>query len=205
MLRNPVVLVHGFKDNAAKLEPLARFLRCDGWDARTVTLAPSWGQVGIEVLAKQLGDWIADQFAPGQKIDLAGFSMGGLVCRFYLQRLGGLARVQRFVTISTPHNGTLMARFWPGAGCRQMRSGSEFLRDLNGDAHLLASIQFTSLWTPFDLMILPARSSCLKVGTAQMLRVLAHPLMVWQPSCLRAIATCLRQPLPDPLDPIARE
>ncbi len=35
--------------------------------------------------------------------------MGGVVSRYYLQRLGGLARVRRFVTISSPHHGTVTA------------------------------------------------------------------------------------------------
>jgi triacylglycerol lipase len=190
--RNPVILVHGFKDTGRKLEWMARHLRREGWDVRTVTLSPSWGQVGIDVLAKQLDDFIRTNFCDDQPLDLVGFSMGGLVCRYYVQRLGGLTRIRRLVTISTPHNGSQLAHLLRNTGCRQMVPNSEFLRDLNRDADTLARLQFTSVWTPLDLMILPARSSHMSVGNERRLWVIAHPLMVFQRNCIRAVAEILR-------------
>ncbi len=190
--RNPVLLIHGIKDDARRMERLARHLREAGWEAHTLSLTPSWGQLGLDELARQIGDFVDRVFAAGQRFDLIGFSMGGLVCRYYLQRLGGLARVQRFITISTPHRGSLLAWLIPNAGCRQMRPGSEFLRDLESDAERLRELEFTSLWTPFDLVILPAHSSVLPIGSCRRLWCLAHPLMIWQKGCLRAIEAALR-------------
>jgi len=104
-----------------------------------------------------------------------------------------LDRVERFVTISTPHRGTILARFSKRPACIQMRPGSEFLRDLNRDIAVLEQLKFGSVWTPLDLMILPARSSHVAVAEERILWALAHPLMVLQPTALRAVAELLER------------
>ena len=189
--RNPVLLIHGIKDDARKMEPMARYLRAQGWEAKTMSFRPSWGQKGLDVLAGQVAKFVDENYAPGEKIDIVAFSMGGLVTRYYLQRLGGLARVQRYVTLSTPHHGTLLAYLIPNAGCRQMRFGSAFLRDLNSDADRLARLDFTSFWTPLDTIIVPARSSIMPQARNERMVIALHPLMVVQPSAKRAVAAAL--------------
>ena len=189
--RNPVLLIHGIKDDARKMEPMARYLRAQGWDAKTMSFRPSWGQKGLDVLAGQVAQFIGENYAPAEKIDLVAFSMGGLVTRYYLQRLGGLERVQRYVTLSTPHHGTLLAYLLPNAGCRQMRFGSAFLRDLASDADRLAQLDFTSFWTPLDTIIVPARSSIMPQARNERMVIALHPLMVLQPRAQRAVAAAL--------------
>jgi triacylglycerol lipase len=100
--------------------------------------------------------------------------------------------VQRYVSISAPNNGSVLAWLIPNPGCRQMRPGSAFLRDLDSDAARLSKLEFTSLWTPYDLIILPARSS--EMGPARNIRmhIACHPLMVWQKRCLIEVAEALR-------------
>ena len=191
--RNPVLLIHGIKDDARKMEPMARSLRAQGWEAKTMSFKPSWGQKGLDVLAGQVAQFIGENYAPEEKIDLVAFSMGGLVTRYYLQRLGGLERVQRYVTLSTPHHGTLLAYLLPNAGCRQMRPGSAFLRDLASDADRLAALDFTSFWTPLDTIIVPAHSSIMPQARNERMVIALHPLMVWQPSAQRAVAAALRR------------
>jgi triacylglycerol esterase/lipase EstA (alpha/beta hydrolase family) len=189
--RSPVVLVHGFKDSGRKMEPMTRFLRRRGWEAQTVTLAPSWGEMGIDELAGQLAETLDTRFAPEQRVNLVGFSMGGLICRYYAQRLGGLERIDRLVTIACPHRGTLMAHASKRPGPLQMRPNSEFLRDLNRDIEELGRVKFSSVWTPLDLMIVPANSSRIGVGEERVHWVVAHPLMVYQPSVMRTVAEIL--------------
>lgn len=190
-----VFLVHGFKDTGAKLERMARHLRTFGWTAHALTVSPSGGQLGIEELAAQLAAFIERNPPAGQKFSLVGFSMGGLICRYYLQRLGGLERVERFVSIASPHRGTWMAYLGFNRGCRQMRPGSEFLQDLNSDVFRLAQIHFTSVWTPLDLMIIPAISSRVGIGRERLIWSAAHPLMVHENRCIRAVAELLNEEL----------
>jgi triacylglycerol lipase len=193
---NPVLLVHGFQDDAKKMQAMARALRREGWTVLTPTLSPSGGQVGNEILAQQLSDFIEANVPHSTRCDLVGFSMGGIVCRYYLQRLGGIARVDRFVAVSAPEHGTWWASIcpaellrWPGVA--QLRPDSAFLRDLNSDAQLLARVRLTTIWTALDLAILPAASSRMPVGSETKLCVPLHPLMVWLPSCRRAVAAAL--------------
>jgi triacylglycerol lipase len=120
--------------------------------------------------------------------------MGGLVARDYLQRLGGIDRVHRFIAISSPHNGTWTAFLRNKAGARRMRPGSAFLADLNGDIELLDRIRTTTIWTPLDLMIVPAVSSSRCPGPSWRVSVAAHPLMPRSRRVLKLVDHLLREP-----------
>lgn len=193
--RNPVLLVHGINDTGAIFHKMAPYLIQSGWSVYDLDLIPSNGELGLDQLARQVVDYIATTFAPEQPLDLVGFSMGGIVSRHYVQRLGGINRVQRFITLASPHNGTWTAYRYNTPGCIQMRPGSAFLQDLNQDAAMLAKLDFTSIWTPFDLMILPSISSKMPVGQDVQVPVLGHAWMVSDPWSLDAVATALSQPI----------
>lgn len=189
--RNPVILVHGIWNTAGIFNPLQTYLQNSGWSVYALTMRPNNGDAPLEALAQQLAHFVHDRLGPSEPFDLVGFSMGGLISRYYLQRLGGLHRVKRFVTVSSPHRGTVLALFSHRAGIRQMRPGSAFIRELNQDAHRLGSLQFFSLWTPFDLLILPPWSSRLEVGQVKRLSVPAHNRMIRDFNGLSAIAQAL--------------
>jgi triacylglycerol lipase len=189
--RNPVLLIHGIADSGRNMLWLAHYLRREGWEVYTLNLKPNWGQKGLEPLAGQIDAYAREQFGT-RRFDLVGFSMGGLVSRYYVQRLGGLDHVDHFVTLSAPHNGTLMAHLIPNQGCREMRPGSPFLRDLAGDADKLDGLKFTSLYTPLDLVIVPPRSSEMQQARNIRMPILAHPFMIFDGRCLRAVAEALR-------------
>ena len=104
----------------------------------------------------------------------------------------GLDRVDHLVTLSAPHNGTIMAHLVPNRGCREMRPNSPFLRDLAQDADRLEQVKFTSLYTLMDLVIIPQRSSEMPQATNIRMPVLAHPFMVIDKRCLRTVAEALR-------------
>lgn len=191
---NPVLLIHGIDDTAAKFCTLKPYLETLGWVVHAISLSPNNGDIGLEQLAQQIAEYGEATFS-NQPFDLVGFSMGGIVSRYYVQRLGGIDRIQRFITVSSPHSGTEIANFRFNAGASQMRRNSAFLNDLNHDVAMLNRVQFTSIWTRFDLMIMPAESSCLTVGANVHIPVLLHSWMVWDRRSLEAIATALRQPL----------
>jgi triacylglycerol lipase len=197
--RNPILLVHGIMDTSSKMHKIASYLRGLGWQVADIDLTPNNGDAKLEILAQQVADLVDRTFAADQPIDLLGYSMGGLVTRYYLQRLGGMNRVQRLITISTPHLGTIAANFSTRPGCIQMRPHSDFITDLNRDAQSLKSLNFTSLWTPFDLIILPPSSSKLGIGSEIQIPALAHPLMVNDRRTFKAIAKALSQPVRSPM------
>jgi triacylglycerol lipase len=185
--RNPVLLVHGFCDSARSMKIMQRWLEKHGWKVFSVDLVPSDGRASLEELALQLATYVNQTIPNYSKIDIVGFSMGGLVSRYYVQRLNGAARVERLITISAPHHGTWLAYLSQRPGCREMRPTSALLNSLNNDLDSLRRIRFMSVWTPLDLMIIPASSSRLPVGHEQKTWIVAHRLMILQGTSLRRI------------------
>lgn len=190
-----VLLVHGIGDSAVSMRMLQKRLARDGRESLAITLKPGDGSVSLEALSLQLRDYVRNHFSSNERFDLVGFSMGGLICRYYVQLLGGQLRVDRLVTISSPNRGTWLAFLNSSAGCKEMRPGSAFLQKLNHDCSALRNLNLTSLWTPLDLIILPAKSSRLPCGTNKEIPVLAHPLMILQRKPLDEIARALSQPV----------
>jgi triacylglycerol lipase len=193
--RNPVILIHGIWDTKTIFSQMSARLTQLGWCVHSLNLTPNDGSLGLDSLAKQLAHYISETFDPEQAIDIVGYSMGGIVSRYYVQRLGGLNRVQRFITISSPHKGTLTAYSLPLPGYLDMRPDSGLLRDLNQDVTVLKRINFTSMWTPFDIMILPSHSSQMPVGKEIKLNVMQHRQMVTNSQSINALVEELKAPI----------
>ena len=188
----PVILVHGIYSSSRDMTRLARHLEREGREVFAVDFKRSDGRVSLDELARELAGFIEARVPEGS-FDLVGFSMGGLISRYYVQRLADPRRVAHFVSLAAPHQGTAMAGINRLPGILQMRRGSDFLRDLERDREALAQIKFTSFYTPLDLMILPARSSELPQARNVRIWALAHPSLILEKRCLRAISTALAE------------
>ena len=69
----------------------------------------------LDVLADKLNTYIEANFALGQKVNLIGHSMGGLVARAYAQKYG-VSRINKVVQVGSPNMGTVQAYdVWEGA------------------------------------------------------------------------------------------
>lgn len=185
--RTRTVLIHGYRDDASVFNALASYMSDLGLESYAVTLAPSDCSVPLETLAQQLETFIDSNFAAGQKLDFVGFSLGGIVARYYIQRMGGLARTNRLLTVAAPHHGTWMAFASGLPAALQMRPRSDFLRDLNADAESLTGIQFASMWSPLDLMILPSFSSRMPVAKNLAVWTLRHQALITSERGIRVI------------------
>lgn len=130
----PIVLVHGIGDNRSAFAVLSGALRRRGFGvvhainysvltALTGDVRRSAALLGahIERICEQTG---SDQ------VHVVGHSLGGLIARYYVQRLHGDARVRTLVTLGTPHSGTLAAYLLPTPLTKQLRPGSELLEEL---------------------------------------------------------------------------
>jgi len=93
----------------------------------------------IRHLGHHLAWFIHDRYARRrQRVDLVGNSMGGLVIRYALHKVGQGAAdfpprllVDDVVTLGTPHDGARLAHLCPYAlECREMRPGSQLLDEL---------------------------------------------------------------------------
>lgn len=192
MKRNPVLLIHGIWDTIEVFNTMFNHLSKKGWEVHRINLTPNTGFARLESLALQVKNYIDQTFSHHDKIDLVGFSMGGLVTRYYLQRLQGINKVDRYINISAPNHGTIIAHGLPIGGISQMRPNSKFLKDLNKDAEeILSQIKFTWMWTPHDLMIIPAKSTCLKVGKGLQFPVKVHKWMISDKEVLNTLESLL--------------
>jgi len=187
----PVVFVPGIWDAGGTFDRLAEALGKAGRQTYEVTLAPDDGSVPLLALAKELRTFLDDRLGRRSRFDLVAYSMGGLVARSYVQRLGGLSRVDHFITISTPHHGTNAADLGSLPGFLDMRPDSKFLLDLDRDVTRLSRTLFTSIWTPLDLMIVPAESSRMPVGDEVKLTVLTHQWMMTDSRVIDAVLAAL--------------
>jgi triacylglycerol lipase len=173
--RLPVVLVHGIFDSENAMRSWKRLLRKQGYETFSITFRPATGHASIGELAAQLDAFVRENIPEAQRFHLVGHSMGGLVMRCYAQRFDSARRVCGFVTLGSPHRGSWWAHALPRAGCVDMRVGSELLRDLEAGDVKLAALQPLSIWTPFDLMILPCTSSIWSAARNERCWLPSHP------------------------------
>ncbi|QHQ39871.1 lipase [Microbulbifer hydrolyticus] len=168
------VLVPGIFDRGKSMLQMRSALESAGFTAHCINLKANSGWHGMEHLALQLRDRVEEVTVARETCALVGFSMGGIVARYYLQRLGGAERVHKFIALSSPHFGSFWAHFLPYKGGRQLRIGSEFLSSLNRDTSVLESAAPVSIWTPYDATILPQSSSRLPLGKTYQIPVSLH-------------------------------
>ena len=173
-----VVLVHGFMETGSTFKMLRERLEKRGVEVYVPRLIHNDARGGLENLAVHLKQDIDAKFGPTQPISIVAFSMGGLVSRHYLQNLGGAARCENLITISSPHHGTNAAWLYPTLGAEEMRPGSRFLADLHRTQDRLGKIPVTSYRTPMDLVILPPTSSVWDRAENLAYPVILHPLML---------------------------
>ncbi|MGW9306332.1 lipase family alpha/beta hydrolase [Streptomyces cyaneofuscatus] len=157
----PVVLLHGFIDNRSVFLLLRRALTRQG-RRHLASLNYSPLTRDLRTAAELLGRHVEEICArTGQReVDIVGHSLGGLIARYYVQRLGGDRRVRTLVTLGTPHGGTAVA---PGAGLhpivRQMRGGSPLIEELRLPAPGCRT-RFVSFWSELDQVMVPVGTAC---------------------------------------------
>ncbi|MFD9215025.1 esterase/lipase family protein [Streptomyces sp. NPDC087659] len=159
----PAVLLHGFVDNRSVFVLLRRSLvRQGGRHVESLNYSPL--TCDIRTAAELLGRHVEEICARTgrQRVDIVGHSLGGLIARYYVQRLGGDHRVRTLVTLGTPHTGTSVA---PLASAhpivRQMRPGSAVIEELRLPAPGCRT-RFVSFWSDLDQIMVPLETARLE-------------------------------------------
>ncbi|EME99644.1 alpha/beta fold hydrolase [Streptomyces mobaraensis NBRC 13819 = DSM 40847] len=158
--RVPVLLLHGFADNRSVFVLLRRSLLRHGW-RHVASLNHSLLTRDIRTAAAALSRYVEEFRARtgAARIDVVGHSLGGLVARYHVQRLGGDALVRRVITLGTPHGGTLVAPPMSAHPLvRQMRPGSELLRELTAPAPGCRT-RFVAFWSDLDQVMVPVETA----------------------------------------------
>lgn len=186
-----IVMVHGIWDTGAIYRRMAEHLSRAGHSCHSPDMEPANGSSGIDDLSQKLRRYIDAHIGESVPLAIVGFSMGSIVARNYLQTHGGAARTSHFFSISGPHHGTLTAHCWPGKASRDMRFDSDLLKRLNNDLSALKNIEVHSYRTPYDLLIMPSKSSHLDWAENHTVPTAFHHRMVVQRKILEHIADVL--------------
>lgn len=159
----PILLVHGIADNHATFAVMQRALQRRGFF--TVTsfdygLLTSDVRSAARALAAAVEQLTAE--TGYDRVHVVGHSLGGLIARYYVQRLDGDRRVHTLVTLGTPHQGTRRAsagRAFPLL--RQLHPGSDLLTELSQPAPECRT-RFVAFSSDADQLIAPTTSARLE-------------------------------------------
>ncbi|MGY1811860.1 esterase/lipase family protein [Blastococcus sp. SYSU D00820] len=153
--RVPVLLVHGLVDNRSIFTVMRRTLRKRGfahvctWNYSPRLDCAARGAADlaehVERICRQTGH---------DRVHVVGHSLGGLISRYYVQRLGGGRRVASLTTLGTPHGGSVLAHLLPTPLGRQLRPGSSLLGELAEPAPGWRT-PLTAVYSDLDQLVLP--------------------------------------------------
>ncbi|MCU1587331.1 MAG: hypothetical protein JWN31_824 [Frankiales bacterium] len=154
----PIILVHGLIDNRSIFTLLRRALRRRGF-GRVITLNYSPFTQDVRQVARRLAELVEKtcEETGYERVHVIGHSLGGLIARYYVQRLGGDSRVHTVCTLGAPHAGTFAAHLLPQKVVRQLRPGSELMQELAEPAPGLRT-RFVAFWSDLDQLVVPKAS-----------------------------------------------
>lgn len=161
----PVLLVHGYGCNSGIWGYLMPRLDRNAISHASVDLEPVGGPIDgyVPALQAAVEELCAATGAP--QVAIVAHSMGGLVARAWM-RAHGSARVARLITLGTPHHGTSLANFGPGANAAQMRraggEANDWLRALGASEDAARRALITSIFSHHDNIVSPQTSSVLE-------------------------------------------
>lgn len=155
--KNPVLLLHGWFQNAVPLRSMVATLRDRGMLVYRVHHNP-WidRHENLEHLRGVVQN-ILDRTGC-DRVDLVGHSLGGLDARLLARDTGW---VEDCVTLGTPNLGIRIAEIHPlvwmlgvtSRSVRQMRIGSNLLELLNGTDGYHSDTNYVSIYSPTDLLV----------------------------------------------------
>jgi triacylglycerol esterase/lipase EstA (alpha/beta hydrolase family) len=178
----PVVLVNGtFANQIDSWNAISPLLKNNGYCVYTFeyggtgfveatgSIAASAGQLSTEVnrVLTQTG---------ASKVDIVGWSQGGMMPRYYLKNLGGASRVNALVGLAPSNHGTsldglaTLAGYFPGAldfvgslcqACQDQTTNSAFITALNAGGDTVPGVRYTVIQSRYDEVVTPYRSAFL--------------------------------------------
>jgi len=189
----PVLLVHGYDMNRATMWPLALYLRTRGWKwVHSVNHGP-WGNP-VAAHARHLAVRVAElkRASGADRVDVVAHSMGGLITAFYAARMDGARDIRRLVTIGTPWKGTWLAYFGHRAEARDLEPESAVVTELSSICPRVVPV--TSIWTPCDQIVVPARNSVIDHADCVEIPIAGHLDLLIDGRVFTAVRDALRAP-----------
>lgn len=105
---DPILFVHGYAGNGGNWQEMKSRFLADGWlDVELYAYNYSFiasNATSAAEIRDQIDDIIVKTGAT--KVDIVAFSMGSVSSRYYLKNLGGIAKVDAWVSLAGPNHGT---------------------------------------------------------------------------------------------------
>ena len=120
--------------------------------------------------------------------------MGGIVARYWIKKFNGHLKTKRFISIGSPHRGTLTAQLVPKnlfKGISEMKIYSSLLKELSAYDYLLKKIDCVSFYTRWDLMVFPGWRANLPIGKKYNLNIYKHKNLVRDSNAVDAIVNSI--------------
>ena len=190
----PIVLIHGLWNTSAIFNSLLKKLDYYDIEYYAPTLEHHFGRISIEDLAESLDKLITKKYGKDREIDILGFSMGGIIARYWIKKFKGYLKTKRFISIGSPHNGTLTAQLVPKKllkGISEMKINSSLLKELSEHDDLLKKIDCVSFYTSWDFMVFPGWRAKLPIGMQFNLNIYKHRNLVRAPIAIEAIVNSI--------------
>lgn len=228
----PLLMLEGFGGNSDAWRFFAPKLKADGYCLFTTNYGehpllkalipyPIEGVVPMQQSAKEIAPFV-DRILAGTgaaKIDILGHSEGTMMPRWYLEKLGGAAKVQKFVAMTPLWRGTAffgaaqlrdlltpLGLAGPVIGlvhglcgtCTQALTGSDYLNELNADGEAIPGIEHTNIVTRYDELVQPYTSGIMRDGGTNVVLqdvcpndVSEHVAVAFDPNVLQLVERAL--------------
>jgi len=164
----PVVLVHGLNGEfTGSFRYMIDWLEDNGYaDVPLYEVDIPVSEKCIEISAAALEQLVDDILAEtgAERVDIVAHSLGGLIARSYIKYLGGTESVRNYVSLTTPHHGTLIADSQsPDCAERQLAPLSAYMLLLNANDETPGDdVLYTSVRSMIDVFVIPNTSPLLE-------------------------------------------
>lgn len=201
----PVLIIPGYGAPQYQTDLVGKHLQSNGLDVVKVKLP--WMAMGdmtrSAALLSESVKRVREQMG-FELVNFFGYSLGGIIARYYLQELEGYPALGRGAFVSAPNAGTYIGYlgFFSPAG-RQVRPGSPLIRRLN-ESPVCDEIagKCLSIFVRWDGVIVPSDSAYLPFGYNMMQRrPISHWRAVMNAELLRHASEFLKGGMPDGVVP----
>ena len=192
--KRPIILIHGLWNTSEIFNSLLKNLDHYDIEYYAPTLEHYFGRISIVDLAKSLDELIIKKYGSEREIDILGFSMGGIIARYWIKKFNGYRKTKRFISVGSPHHGTLTAQLVPKnflKGISEMKINSSLLKELSDYDYLLTKIDCVSFYTRWDFMVFPGWRAKLPIGRKFNLNIYKHRNLVKNPIAIDAIVNSI--------------
>jgi len=186
-----VLVVHGYAGHPHSNGPLRHHLDRQGFRTESIDLR---GHDDVPAMADALGDWLQQNVTSNEPVAIVAHSLGGVVARYACRNADVRARIERMVTLGSPHEGTRIADL----------VDSEKASALERDAELTERLErqepwdpnefprLICLWSRSDLMMVPPQAAVADGAEDRELEGMTHYGYMLHPRAWRAIVEALR-------------